>query len=247
LSEKAGIDEINALRITVLEWQTRPASRLIGRLADEEATSLKRAAGVDTFRVSLAGPSFADIFNARPGDGNSAAEFVSEKNRRLRLREIYLSERSHIVKTARKLLALSLDSDGQDNAPRQQPGSPNNLHKLGASIFETKITGNNRHEFARECIKGVEKRLSAIDGEGGWLGVAESSEDIESLWRTTLVEEVSHLLQSLFMLLQTSSEIPPADLLLSWLRLMVDNVFLESLQAVCFSHVSSLQRLANFR
>jgi nuclear pore complex protein Nup188 len=246
LSEKAGIDEINALRITVLEWQTRPASRLIGRLADEEATSLKRAAGVDTFRVSLAGPSFADIFNARPGDGNSAAEFVSEKNRRLRLREIYLSERSHIVKTARKLLALSLDSDGQDNAPRQQPGSPNNLHKLGASIFETKITGNNRHEFARECIKGVEKRLSAIDGEGGWLGVAESSEDIESLWRTTLVEEVSHLLQSLFMLLQTSSEIPPADLLLSWLRLMVDNVFLESLQAPCDNPLELLLPLQGF-
>ncbi|KAL4999117.1 nucleoporin subcomplex protein binding to Pom34-domain-containing protein [Aspergillus recurvatus] len=246
LSEKAGIDEVSALRITVLEWQTRPASRLLGRLADEEATSLKGAAGVDTFRVSLAGPSFAEIFNTRPGDGNSAAEFVSEKTRRLRLRELYLSERTHIVKTARKLLALFLNSDDQDPPPRQQPGSSSDLCKLGASIFKDKITGSNWHVFAQECIKGVETRLSALDGEGGWLSVAESSEEIESLWRTTLVEEVSHLLQSLFMLLQNSSGIPPADLLLSWLRLMVDNVFLESLQAPCENPLELLLPLQGF-
>ncbi|KAL4977382.1 nucleoporin subcomplex protein binding to Pom34-domain-containing protein [Aspergillus desertorum] len=246
LSEKAGIDEVNALRLTVLEWQTRPASRLLGRLADEEATSLKGAAGVDTFRVSLAGPSFAQIFNIRQRDGNSAAEFVSEKARRLRLREIYLSERSHIVKTARKLLALFLNSDDQDIAPPRQPGSTNDLCKLGASVFRDRITGSSWQVFAQECIKGVETRLSALDGEGGWLGVAESSEEIESLWRTTLVEEISHLLQSLFMLLQTSSEIPPADLLMSWLRLMVDNVFLESLQAPCDNPLELILPLQGF-
>ncbi|KAL4915913.1 nucleoporin subcomplex protein binding to Pom34-domain-containing protein [Aspergillus aurantiobrunneus] len=232
LSEKSGIDEVNALRIVVLEWQTRPATRLLGRFADEEATSLKGAAGVDNFRLSLAAPSFAEIFNSRPDEENCAAGFVSEKNRRLRLTELYLSERSHIIKTARKLLALFLDSDNQDSTFQQQR-SASGLRKLGASIFSDKVSGRGWHDFARECIKAVETRLSALKGEGGWLSAVESNEQIDNLWRTTIVEEILHLLQSLFMQLQTSTEIPPADLLLSWLRLMVDYVFLDSLQVPC--------------
>ncbi len=238
LSEKAGIDEVNALRIAVLEWQTRPSTRLLGQFSDEETISLKGAAGVDTFRVSLAGPSFAEIFNTRPGEGNNAAEFVAEKNRRLRLQDLYLSERGHVIKTARKLLALFLDS-----APQQQPVSPTtSLGKLGASIFSDKVSGRDWHNFAGESIKAVKARLLALEGDGGWLGAAESCEEIENLWRTAIVEEVSHLLQGLFMQLQTSTEIPPADLLMSWLRLMADYAFLESLQAVRITLFHSLRR-----
>ncbi|KAL4900929.1 hypothetical protein BDW74DRAFT_160824 [Aspergillus multicolor] len=246
LSEKAKIDEVNALRIAVLEWQSRPASRLLGRLADEEATSLKGAAGVDTFRVSLAGPSFAEIFNSRPDDETGAAEFGSEKDRRLRLRETYLSERSHIIKTATKLLTLFLDSDGQTTTTQQQLDVSSDLRKLGGSVFKNKTTGVEWHKLAQECIAGIQIRLEALDGESGWLGAAESSEELESLWRTTIVDEVSHLLQNLFIQLHTSAEIAPADLLLSWLRLMVDNVFLESLQAPCENPVEVLLPLQGF-
>ncbi|KAL4806701.1 nucleoporin subcomplex protein binding to Pom34-domain-containing protein [Aspergillus unguis] len=245
LSEKAGIDEINALRIVVLEWQSRPGSRLLGRFAEEEASSLKGAAGVDTFRVSLAGPSFAEIFNTRPGEEGSAAEFISERNRRLRLREIYLSERSHIVKTARKLLALFLDAD-QNTESQQQPASTSELYKLSASLFTDKVQGKDWHKFGQECIKAVQTRLSALDGQGGWLSAAESSQEIENLWRTTFVEELSHLLQGLFIQLQTSSAIPPADLVLSWLRLMADHFFLQSLDAPCEAPEELLLPLQGF-
>ncbi|KAL4869805.1 hypothetical protein BDV12DRAFT_72806 [Aspergillus spectabilis] len=246
LSKKAGIDEINALRIAVLEWQSRPATRLLTRFADEEATSLKGAAGVDTFRVSLAGPSFAEIFNTRQGEENSAAEFVSEQNRRLRLRELYLSERRHILKTSRKLLALFLDDYDQATAPQQQPGSSKGLLELGASIFQDKTRGSDWPEFAQGCIKAVQTRFSALEGEGGWLSAAESGETIENLWRTTVIEETLHLLQSLFIQIQTSAAIPPADLLLSWLRLMVKYAFLETLEVPCDNPVELLVPLRSF-
>ncbi|KAL4795444.1 nucleoporin subcomplex protein binding to Pom34-domain-containing protein [Aspergillus venezuelensis] len=245
LSEKAGIDEVNALRIAVLEWQTRPAARLLGRLADEEATSLKSASGVDNFRVSLAGPSFAEIFKTRPGD--NAADFVSEKKRRLRLRELYLTERSHIVKTSRKILTLFLDSDHHSGiSPQQQPADFDALVKLGETAFKNKLKGKFWHAFAQECIKAVKARLSALEGEGGWLGTAESSEETENLWRTTFVEEVSNLVQGLFLQLQTSTKIPSSDLLLSWLRLMVDYGFLESLNAACDNSTELLLPLQGF-
>lgn len=232
LSGNAGIDEVNALRIAVLEWQSRPASRLLGRFAEEEASSLKGAAAVDTFRVSLAGPSFADIFNAKPGEGDDGADFISERNRRLRLRECYLSERSHIVKTARKLLAMFLDSADRDAVSQEPPASSSGLRKLGASLFQDKVKGAEWHKYPQTCITAVQTRLSSLDGPGDWLSTAKSNRQIESLWRTILVEEISQLLQSLFLQLQTSAEIPPAELLLSWLRLMHEHVFLESLDAV---------------
>ncbi|KAI9372592.1 nucleoporin subcomplex protein binding to Pom34-domain-containing protein [Aspergillus egyptiacus] len=245
LSEKAGIDEVNALRIAVLEWQNRPATRLLDRFADEEASSLKGASGIDTFRVSLAGPSFAEIFNTRPDEGNNAAEFLSERNRRLRLRELYLSERSHIVKTGRKLLALFLYSD-QDSALRQQSNNHNGLCKLGASLFGDKINGKDSYTFVQGCIKALRTRLSTLEGDGGWLGAAESDEATENLWRTLLVEELLHISETLFLQLQASTEVPPADLLLSWLRLMVDYAFLESLQAPCDNPIEILLPLQGF-
>ncbi|KAL2869274.1 nucleoporin [Aspergillus lucknowensis] len=243
LSENAEIDEVNALRITILEWQNRPATRLLDRFADEETTSLKKAAGIDTFRVSVAGSSFAEIFNPRPGKVNNAVDFSSEKTRRLRLQELYLSERSHVIKTARKLLALFLDDD--DSSP-QDWDSRKDLCKLGASIFKDKIKGKDGHTFSQGCIDAIQTRLSALEGDGGWLRATESSEEVENLWRTSLVEEVSQILQVLFLQLETSAEIPSAGLLLSWLRLMVDYLFLESLQAPCDNPVELLLPLQGF-
>ncbi|KKK15108.1 nucleoporin, partial [Aspergillus ochraceoroseus] len=244
LSEKAGIDEINALRIVVLEWQTRPATRLLDRFADEEATSLKGAAGIDNFRASLAGPSFAEIFSKR--DGNNTTEFASEEKRRLRLRELFLSEKTHIVKTARKLFSLFLDGDTENTAPQLQEGSRRDLCQLGASIFKDQSSSDGWRDFSQGCIKAIKARLSSLEGDGGWLGTAESSEAIEDMWRTALVEEILHLLQTLFLQLQASTEIPSADLFLSWLRLMVDYAFLESLQAPCDNSIELLLPLQAF-
>ncbi|KAL3467967.1 nucleoporin subcomplex protein binding to Pom34-domain-containing protein [Aspergillus heterothallicus] len=241
LSDKAGIDEIDALRITILEWQNRPATRLLDRFADEETTSLKEAAGIDNFRVSLAGPSFAEIFNTNSREGNSA-DFASEKSRRLRLQELYLSERSHIIKTSRKLLALFLDDKDQQSKSR----SRNGLFQLASSLFREKSQEKDGHSFAQGCVEALKARLSALEGDGGWLCTSESNEIIENLWRTTLVEEVSQILQILFLQLQTSTEIPSADLVLEWLRLMVKYVFLESLHVPCDSPVEVLLPLQGF-
>jgi nuclear pore complex protein Nup188 len=71
-----------------------------------------------------------------------------------------------------------------------------------------------------------------LEGDGGWLGAAESSEELENIWRTSLVEEIVHIVQIMFHQLQASEEFPTADLLLSWLRLMADYSFLETIQVV---------------
>jgi len=235
LSEKAGIDEITALRIVILEWQNRPAARLLTRFSEEEVTSLQSAAGVDNLRVSLAGPHFTEILRQEAGSGPNFSDLTSEKSRRLRLCNLYISERSHVVKTARKLLTLSLYNSHQDEpvAPQERGNDRrNSLRELGATIFTSKSSGEDWCKFLKECIDAVRSRLSSLEGDGGWLGATEGSEEVEDTWRTSTVEEIVHIIQILFLQLQASSEIPTADLMVSWLRLMADYGFLESLQVV---------------
>lgn len=230
LSKQAGIDEISALRIAILEWQNRPAARLTIGFSSEEATSLQSAAGTENLRGSLAGPSFANLLNqtARSDGGQS---FEKEEKRRLRLREVYLSEETHVVKTLRKLLALSLH-DGISADSTASHDRKLALQKVGTTIFQDKSTGDGLDRFLQECISSIRRRLTSLEGDGGWLGATESSEEIENIWRTSLVEEIVHIVQIMFHQLQASVEFPSADLLLSWLQLMADYSFLETIQAV---------------
>ncbi|KAL5339907.1 nucleoporin subcomplex protein binding to Pom34-domain-containing protein [Aspergillus crustosus] len=229
LSELYNVDEVYALRTVVLEWQSRSAARLLDRFADEEATSLKGAAGVDTFRVSLAGPSFAEIFsNNRQGEANSAAEFVSEGTRRRRILEVYLSERSHTIKTSRKLLCLFLDGGDQKQLHRSQA-----LLKLAASIFQDRATGSNWHLYARDCIRTLQNRLSSLEIETARLDASIGDEATENLWRTIYVDEILHISQSLLVQVQTSATIPPADLVVAWLELMGKYSYLDPLEVPC--------------
>ncbi|KAL2006630.1 hypothetical protein VTN00DRAFT_9298 [Thermoascus crustaceus] len=240
LSQKAAIDEVSALRITVLEWQSRPTTRLLAGFSEEEVTSLQDAAGVDNFRVSLAGPRVTDVLKKTAGRDDDASGFDSVERRRLRLRLLYLSERSHILKTSRKLLSLSLrDNIPNDSAPVRTQGSnagtaeKHSLRYLGATIFKDKLAGEEDSRFLEECVKAIRSRISELEGDGGWLGAAEGNEECEDTWRTTLVEEIVHIMQILFLQLQASATIPTSELLLSWLRLMADYGFLESLRVPC--------------
>ncbi|CAI7632944.1 unnamed protein product [Penicillium bialowiezense] len=233
LSQQAGIDEISALRIAVLEWQDRPSKRLESGFSTEESTSLQSAAGTENFRGSLAGPSLANILN-QTARSEVSKSFDKEEGRRLRLREVYLSEASHIVKTLRKLLALSQhDSLAVSSVPSPVHNRNLALKKLGTTIFKNKSTGNELNQFLQDCIDSIRSRLTSLDGNGGWLSAAESSQDLETIWRTSVVEEIVHVMQLIFHQVQRSSEIPNSTLLLSWLQLMSDYSFMEPIQVHC--------------
>ncbi|PYI21560.1 hypothetical protein BO99DRAFT_472040 [Aspergillus violaceofuscus CBS 115571] len=241
LSEKAGIDEISALRITVLEWQHRPATRLLTRFAGEETTSLQSATGADNLRASLAGPALAEILNRKILVNDDSADFLSENSRRLRLRNIYLSERSHVIKTSRKLLGFFHLSKIEVGTTEQS-----DLCRLGAKIFEDKFKGGNWHAFSESCIEAVRSRLASLAEDGGWLSVTETNQQVEDLRTTTLVEEILHIVQILFYQLQASTEIPSAKLVLSWLKLMVEYSFLEPLVIPCQEPLEVLVPLQGF-
>ncbi|KAJ5147187.1 hypothetical protein N7526_000539 [Penicillium atrosanguineum] len=247
LSEKAQIDEIAALRIAVIEWQNRPASRLTTTFSAEEAMSLQSAAGTDNLRVSVAGPNLASVLR-QAADKEDAATFDTEVNRRLRLRSLYISERSHILKTYRKLLILSLHGLAGESTNNSINESERTLalRKLGETLFQKNSDGEGLNTLLTDCITGIRNRLRDLESDGGWLGASDSSQETEDIWRTTLVEEIVHILQIMFHRLQASSEIPAADLVISWVKLMAEHSFLEPLQVPCQQPLEVLLPLQAF-
>ncbi|KAF7713154.1 Uncharacterized protein PECH_001835 [Penicillium ucsense] len=243
LSEKAKIDEISALRIVVLEWQNRSSSRLTSTYSVEEAASLESVTGSDHLRLSVAGPHLTNILKEAAGTAEWNT-FDDEASRRSRLRTLYLSERSHLLKTSRRLLALS-----HHNHPDQSSlvdAGKDGLSQIGSTLFGEKSTGESLHQFLVDCISAVRSRLQEFDSNGSWLGAAESDQETESLWRTTLVEEIVHILQMMFHQLRASKAIASGDLLLSWLDLMQDYEFLEKLEVPCDEPVELLLPLQTF-
>ncbi|OJJ49924.1 hypothetical protein ASPZODRAFT_57898 [Penicilliopsis zonata CBS 506.65] len=234
LSQKAGIDEITALRIAVLEWQNRPAARLLANFSKEEATSLESAVGPGSFRASVAGPNPLEILQQKTVDEDGADGFSSEKNRRARLSDMYMLEKSHILKTSRKLLSLSLGEKipGQ-LAATQKHEKEATLRDLGASIYKGRSRGDEWAKYLQECIEATRSRLTELQKTGGWLSAEENTEEIEVLWKITAVEDILHILQILFLQVQVSSDAPDATVVLSWLNLMQDCDFLDMLQVQC--------------
>lgn len=236
LSQKAGIDEVSALRIAVLEWQDRPKSRLVGRFSEEEATSLQDATSVDNFRVSLAGPQLKEVL--RRVNGGSDTGFSSEKPRRKRLQNIYLAERSHILKTSRKLLGLSLhDTVPADAGAARRPNTPDaavkdKLSILGEQLFDGKKGEAESSRFLVGAIKSIQKRLADFQSEGGWLAASESDIETDDAWRTTLIDEIVHTMQIILLHVQSLDTIPSGDVVLAWLKLMVEFNFMEPITPV---------------
>jgi nuclear pore complex protein Nup188 len=192
---------------------------------------------VDNFRVSLAGPQLKEVL--RRVNGGSDAGFSTEKSRRKRLQNIYLDERSHILKTSRKLLGLSLHDTVPADAgvvprPDTLPGAAVNdkLSSLGEQLFDGKKGETESSRFLLGAIKGIQKRLSDFQSEGGWLSISESDMETDASWRTTLIDETVHTIQIILLHVQSLRTIPSGDVVLAWLKLMVEFNFMEPITPV---------------
>lgn len=101
-SRSLDIDEVGALRIVVLEYQTRPATNLMA----SDASSIQGAQG--SFEMELA---------------SKASELVSEAEQNestfLSRVSVYMSERRYIIKVAAFLVRAAIRADRKDNIWRE--------------------------------------------------------------------------------------------------------------------------------
>ncbi|KAK2764326.1 hypothetical protein FQN54_009018 [Arachnomyces sp. PD_36] len=233
LSKKTSIDEVSALRIAVLEWQSRPAGQLLGGFSEEETISLENAGTADNFRVTLGGPNPSDSLQ-RTARRSDSTTFLSNDARQLRLLRLYLSEKRYILKVFQLLFCSSLHQQlpsyyadsVSDKGKGKEVIRATKVEELAETVFQAHTGG--REISPRECVDGIQSRIAALEKGSGWFTPEDDNHVIEVTWQENAIAEATHIMQILFLQLQSSKVIPSADILLSWLRLMASYDFLEN-------------------
>lgn len=223
LSKKTSIDEVSALRLVVLERQSRSEQDLLNQFSDEEIASLQDAIEVGQLSHPTGGVQAIEILkgttrNAQP------TESMSQDERQLKIYQSYLSEKRHMLKLALYLLSVSL----RGNLPStyQRPEIPlenestqpkRKVDKVATLVFprEDRTGPSDSAISLPACVEAIQSRLSDIDAGSGWL-----TPEAEYARQLGLTEEVVQIMQILFLRLEEAERIPSSQVLLSWLRLV---------------------------
>ena len=230
LSKIIVIDEVAALRLAVLEWQTRSSTRLL--LGD-----------------SLEPPTNPSEHFVREGQPTTLAKSIWEKSelpdaqvvataRHMRLLEIYLSERLYLLKTAEYVLSRSVcykKSPTDQTLGRQRASDEDWLDEIGQAILSVwKIESvqdgkSKKKDYVTTAADALRSRVQGISRGCPWMESEEVSEEIQATWVQSQSLEMIHIMQIAMDLLELPKGVVPSDPILAWFRLMSEVVFFDSL------------------
>lgn len=237
LSRETKIDEVSALRIAVLEWQTRPAVQLLRGSLVDEIPPLANGIVESQLHASFSS-AVPSLFGKSSGSGpNAPALFNDVGPRRRRLLETYMSERRYILKTAEYVtFAASCKAlHGSPNDTTNQAFSW--VEGVGTAIISTwkgdgPAQGKSKN-FAAEAVEALRSRIESLMGGSGWLSDESQQEEIELAWARNQILEMIHIMQVLLVRLDSSlTNLMTPEMILPWYRLMDECGFFNSLQPV---------------
>ena len=238
LSEETKIDETAALRIAVLEWQSRPALRLLRAELDDAVANVKNAIGGVSSQVSIAASQSACFTRSSLLGKDTTASFDRPDARRQRLLELYLSERRFVVKTCEHIVFVALCESTSQDAKGKSADRSGWIAKLGHDILSTwNIHGNVRDtskNFFIDAIEAISTRIQVLESGSGWFKDEGSQEELEMNFARNQVLEIIHAMQIMLVLLESSRKISRSDVCLGWFRFMATCGFFESFQPVYF-------------
>ena len=240
LSKTVQIDELAALRIVVLEWQTKSAAQLL------QSRSLKPVPDPgQTLNQSITG--HGSVLAKSQSQGQGAPKFSTELVRKSRLLDLFLQERRYLLKCAEFILSFAL----HDTAEREAGGAESlaagetqwltdiGLDLLGQWSQEATVSSKKPRQgkgFLIEATTAIQTRITKLGEGSGWAVSETIQTDIEILWGTNQAIEIVHVMQIMQDLLQSTTTITNADIIVPWFRLMSEVAFLEGFQLVRFPY-----------
>lgn len=239
LSKEVQIDEISALRIVVLEFQSRPTAQLQTTFSTEEAVSLQAAAGninsESSNLLTSALSSAANGLNAQPQN--------PQEQRRLRAIQLYLSERQNLLACSRIIFQTGFrQQERKDSGIAEEPSW---IERVAESFLSSQEERPER--FLHYCITALNSNFEKLDGGSGWFKSEGGRQDVEAEWLLCRITEFIHILETSLVILDYRKEDTrtPANVL-EWFQFVSKYAFFENLvhadpsvQAL-FSSVQSL-------
>ncbi len=241
LSKNARINEVAALRVIVIEFQSRPRSQLLGPISTQDVANIREAAGVTSAHAANILPGL-NLSGARDA-ADIQAEFEKPESRRHRIFQTYLAERRFYSASADYIFTLML----QERLPTSSPTDASRtirssfLHafRLGPKqpqISPADTQTKTYHTLAWQNLNLLPDLVQLA--QSGLGGVMEDksvlSDELQDGWLKTLLTEMLHRMAIAFQLLDLSSDTfvsPPLALL--WFSLVAKFVFLNRIGDVC--------------
>ncbi|KAL8836341.1 MAG: hypothetical protein Q9170_002955 [Blastenia crenularia] len=233
LSAEAYIDEIAALRIAILEWQTRPVAQLHDSISAINTPAFGGSFGRSTFYPTLSAKPSILGSQIPPGNPTGTDYAHSADARRGRLFEIYLAESRFRLETCKYLVFTALCKTGGGDAAddRHSNSAPDWVEAVGHEIFTSweiygvsKLVGKSIFmsgiEAIRSCIKSLE------DG-CGWFRDIDVQEPIQLAWCESQILQTLIIMEILLISLGALNQLPRSDVVIAWYRLMSDRGFFE--------------------
>ena len=233
LSKETSIDEVSALRIVVVEWQIRPANELLQGVLGELVLASQERFLSRGLRVSLAGTTI------QPKNGADNAPFSSLQCRRMRLLDLYLSERRYIIKSCEYIISCVLygtASEGLDRYGDLKHRRPAWLGVIANHIMSIwNLDGTmktNSKNFFVNAVEALKIRLESLEQGSQWTVDDDSREEAEVAWSRNQILEMIHVMQIVLVLLESSPRLMRSDAIISWFRLMRMYGFFERFELV---------------
>ncbi|ROT42839.1 hypothetical protein SODALDRAFT_288420 [Sodiomyces alkalinus F11] len=223
LSKAANINLVSALRVVIVECQSRPASQLTGPLSIQDAINLQEAVGVSNAQSS----SLVPIPGATRDADAIWADFGTEEARRLRIFQTYLSERRYLVMTADLIHGETLCSEAKQITSGRNSSEPSYPSLGDPSSSDETLIANNMKALTRiidSLANGFEKEINDNSLQ---------AEDTDLNWQRTLLTELVHTLSVIFQALdRTSDSFAAPETVMEWFSLMEAYVFLNGITLV---------------
>ncbi|KAI0002741.1 nucleoporin subcomplex protein binding to Pom34-domain-containing protein [Xylariaceae sp. FL0662B] len=238
LSRNARIHEVAALRLVVVEFQSRSQSQLAGPLSNQDVANLREAAGaVNTQSTNiLPGISIASTLDA----SEIQADFDKPQSRRRRIFQTYLAERRYYAAAHDYIFTLMLQErlptspltdasrtirksflEAYGMSPKQPEKSPadtptKTFHALVSQYLN----------LVRECAERSQVGIDTILEDEDLL-----TQEIQAQWIQTSLAEALHRLVVVFQLLDLSGDVfVSSQLAQQWFSLVNAFGFLDQLQ-----------------
>ncbi|KAI9834346.1 MAG: hypothetical protein M1826_004272 [Phylliscum demangeonii] len=238
LSRSVQVDEVSALRVAVLEWQSRLEAQLFAGFSEEESASIQDVTAAQGLGSSM---SLSTISVVPAFFSTSNVDLGSERKRRT-----YLLERRHFLKITEVLVRAGLSdtiwtSEGNASATW--------LEGIGKTILNTRCSGfdsfSGSEAFLLEAVNAL--RQCVLGLMNGVTGIVEDDEDdtdsivIDVDWRKAHLLDMIHAMQIFFSIIDATNDIPPSSILLAWLRLVGEHSFFNGVFFVSSAHTSLIR------
>jgi len=220
LSKEAEIDDFSALRLLVLEYQTRSAAQLQFEFSDEDKIFLQEAAGNFIAELSSTLPRTKAVGTI---SDEHDVDFNSKNVRRLRALRLYLSERRYLLKCAGLFLQASLDREKDPvRSAEQDEGEEsftNWVQRVGDELLlSLENAGRSMHDCLMDSIRSLRDKFKGLDKGSGWLKQDGTPEDLETDWLCNILVEAVSTMEITVRILDWENHIPSSDAVLEWFR-----------------------------